>query len=211
MPIIDNQDLYDKVKKYADTIYTKPSAYKSGFIVKTYKQIGGTYSDDHTPKNLKRWYKEAWADVGDSGYPVYRPTKRISKKTPLTVQEIDPNNLKRQIELKQIIKGDANLPKFQGKGIEDYSNPAKVFKKAKEYLGNNVEIKLSTNPKKKYMVLNPKTNKWVHFGQMGYEDFTKHLDLSRRNNYLTRSASIKGDWRKDKYSSNNLSRNLLWL
>jgi len=36
MPIILDQDLYNKVKLYADTIYKKPSAYKSGFIVKTY-------------------------------------------------------------------------------------------------------------------------------------------------------------------------------
>lgn len=30
------------------------------------------------------------------GYPVYRPTKRISKATPLIVQEIDPKNLRKQ-------------------------------------------------------------------------------------------------------------------
>ena len=30
--MIKNQELYDKVKLYADQIYKKPSAYKSGFI-----------------------------------------------------------------------------------------------------------------------------------------------------------------------------------
>jgi len=113
MPIVDDPTLYDLVKKYADTIYTKPSAYRSGFIVKTYKQYGGTYSDDGKPKNLKRWYKERWADVGGLEYPVYRPTKRVSKKTPLTASEIDPADLKKQILLKQIIKGQFNLPKFK--------------------------------------------------------------------------------------------------
>ena len=34
MPTPADQSLYNKVKAYADTIYTKPSAYKSGFIVK---------------------------------------------------------------------------------------------------------------------------------------------------------------------------------
>jgi hypothetical protein len=211
MPTIDNQDLYNAVKKYADTIYTKPSAFKSAFIVKTYKQRGGTYSKDNKPKNLRRWLNEKWVDITDGkGYPVLRPSVRISPKTPLTINQIDPSNLKKQIALKQVLKGDFNLPKFEGKGIEEYSNPKKVFRKAREYLGNNVDIRLSTNPQKKYMVFNPKTNKWVHFGQMGYEDFTKHLDLVRRSNYLTRSASIKGDWRKDKYSPNMLSRQLLW-
>jgi len=219
MPTINNQDLYNKVKQYADTIYKKPSAYKSGFIVKTYKQQGGTYSDDKQPRNLKRWYKEEWADIGNKSYPVYRPTKRINKHTPLTEDEINNKNLKSQIALKQIIKGDYNLPKFEGKGISipnndkdilEYSNPTKVFKKAKEYLGDNVEIQLSTNPKKKYMVLDPHTNKWIHFGQMGYEDFTKHKDPVRRHNYLQRTLFMRGDWKHNKYSPNNLSRNILW-
>jgi len=94
--------------------------------------------------------------------------------------------------------------------INDFSNPTEVFKKAKLYLGNDVKISLSSNPKKKYMVLNPHTNKFIHFGQMGYEDFTKHKDEKRRQNYLKRTAGIKGDWRENKYSANNLSRNILW-
>jgi hypothetical protein len=112
MPTPANPKLYEEVKKYADTIYSKPSAYKSGFIVKTYKEYGGEYIDDNKPKNLKRWYEEKWTDVGDKEYPVYRPTKRISKDTPLTPNEIEPKNLKEQILLKQHIKGNKNLPPF---------------------------------------------------------------------------------------------------
>jgi hypothetical protein len=115
MPTPVNQDLYNRVKKYADTIYKKPSAYKSGFIVKKYKELGGEYIDDNKPKNLQRWFKEEWKDVGGLEYPVYRPTKRVSKKTPLTPSEIDPTNLKKQIIIKQDIKGDKNLPKFKEK------------------------------------------------------------------------------------------------
>jgi hypothetical protein len=115
MPIIDNKELYDTAKKIADKKYPKPSAYKSGFIVKTYKDMGGTYTDDNKPKKLKRWFKEDWKDVGHLSYPVYRPTKRINKKTPLTPNEIDYNNLLQQIDLKQIIKGYYNLPPFKHK------------------------------------------------------------------------------------------------
>jgi hypothetical protein len=111
--MINNQVLYDKVKLYADQIYKKPSAYKSGFIVKTYKEQGGTYSDDKKEKPLKRWFKEEWSDIGNKAYPVYRPTVRVNKKTPLLKKEIDPEQLKRQILLKQQIKGDKNLPKFK--------------------------------------------------------------------------------------------------
>ena len=83
MPIIDNPELYKRAKEIADKKYEKPSAYKSGFIVKTYKDMGGTYTDDKKPRNLARWYKEDWKDIGGKEYPVYRPTKRISKDTPL--------------------------------------------------------------------------------------------------------------------------------
>ena len=113
MPIINNPTLYEKAKKIADDKYTKPSAYKSGFIVKTYKEMGGTYTDDNKPKNLKRWFKEDWTNIGDDkDYPVYRPTKRVSSKTPLTPNEIQPTNLRNQIHLKQKIKGKSNLPPF---------------------------------------------------------------------------------------------------
>ena len=112
MPIINNPSLYNSVKADADRIYKKHSAYKSGWITMQYKKRGGTYTDDMKPRDLKRWFAEGWSDVGGKSYPVYRPTKRISKKTPLTVKEIDPKNLKRQIELKQKIKGKKNLPSF---------------------------------------------------------------------------------------------------
>lgn len=112
MPIVEDPKLYESVKRKADNIYGKPSAYKSGWIVKTYKQMDGTYKDDDKPKDLKDWFRSDWADIGGKDYPVYRPTKRINKKTPLLPSEIDPNNLKEQIALKQILKGDYNLPPF---------------------------------------------------------------------------------------------------
>ena len=110
-----NIKLYNSVKRKAGIIYKKPSAYKSGYIVKEYKRQGGKYKDGGGTKNLKRWYKEKWRDVGHKKYPVYRPTKRISAKTPLTTKEIDAKNLKKQIALKQKIKGNRNLPAFKKK------------------------------------------------------------------------------------------------
>jgi len=112
MPKVDNPKLYEEVKRQADTIYSKPSAYKSGFIVKKYKELGGTYSGDE-PKKLKEWFQSKWIDVGGQEYPVYRPTVRVNKSTPLTVQEIDPLNLQQQIRLKQRIRGRKNLPPFK--------------------------------------------------------------------------------------------------
>ena len=112
MPIVDDPTLYEKAKKIAGSKYDKHSAYKSGFIVKTYKSLGGTYTNDNKPKNLERWYNEDWKDVGHKDYPVYRPTIKVSKtKTPLIPSEI--SNLDEQIKLKQKIKGEKNLPPFK--------------------------------------------------------------------------------------------------
>jgi len=106
--------LYEEVKKEADKIYKKSSAYKSGWIVRRYKDLNGKYSLPEKPKNvgLDRWYKEEWKNIGNLDYPVYRPTKRITKDTPLTPKEINRKQLIQQILLKQEIKGDHNLPKF---------------------------------------------------------------------------------------------------
>lgn len=109
--------LYEKAKKIVDKQYKgRHSAYRSGALVKKYKDMGGTYEDDGEEKTLSRWFKEQWKDVGNKEYPVFRPTKRITKKTPLLPSEIDPENLKEQIKTKQKIKGTRNLKPFKAKG-----------------------------------------------------------------------------------------------
>jgi hypothetical protein len=112
-------NLYNKIKDKIFTIYTKNSAYRSGALVKKYKEeffkkygSDEPYIGEKTKEGLTRWFKENWVDVGNQEYPVYRPSKRISKATPLTVDEIDKTNLKEQIKKKQIIKGDSNLKSF---------------------------------------------------------------------------------------------------
>jgi hypothetical protein len=98
------------------------------------------------------------------------------------------------------------------KRIYLYSTPRIAQRMAYKYLGRIKTAKLypARNPAKKYMVFDPKNNKWVNFGQMGYEDYTKHHDKTRRKNYLTRTKGMLGDWKSNKYSANNLSRRILW-
>jgi hypothetical protein len=92
--------------------------------------------------------------------------------------------------------------------LEEYSDIKEVQKKAKKYLGK--EVQPSTRKGKKFMVYDDNNRKWVHFGQMGYEDFTKHKDPIRRERYRKRSMNIKGNWRDNPFSPNNLSINILW-
>ena len=83
--------LYEKVKR---SIRMKPSAYRSGAIVKKYKKLGGTFIGKK-PKltGLSRWFAENWkSDTGKYGYTskssVYRPTRRVTARTPATFSEL---------------------------------------------------------------------------------------------------------------------------
>lgn len=96
------------------------------------------------------------------------------------------------------------------KEIYKYTDPKIAQKRANKYFGKNVKLYPSYKKEKKYMICNQKTKKWVSFGQVGYQDFTKHKNKTRRKNYLRRTANIIGNWKNDKYSANNLSRNILW-
>jgi hypothetical protein len=90
-----------------------------------------------------------------------------------------------------------------------YSNPNRVLKNLEKYLDKPVHLFLSTRKNKKYMIKKP-DDTWVHFGQMGYQDYTRHRDDVRRIHYLQRAENIHGNWKHDKYSPNNLSIYGLW-
>ena len=94
--------------------------------------------------------------------------------------------------------------------LRKYSTPAQAQRMAYKYLGKTAKLYPARNPEKKYSIFDPKNNKWVNFGQIGYEDYTKHHSKTRRKNYLNRTKYMRGDWKNNKYSANNLSRNILW-
>lgn len=91
-----------------------------------------------------------------------------------------------------------------------YSNPRIAQKMAYKYLGKTAKLYPSDKPEKKYKIFDPNHNKWIYFGQIGYQDFTRHRNQNRRNAYLTRTSGMRGNWRRNKYSANNLSRKILW-
>lgn len=96
---------------------------------------------------------------------------------------------------------------MKNKDIEKYSNPSLVLKKAKMIFGNDIQLKLSTRKDKKYMLFNPNNNKWIHFGYYGMEDYTKHKNLQRREQFRTRNKK----WSKQEpYTAGFLSYFLLW-
>jgi hypothetical protein len=97
------------------------------------------------------------------------------------------------------------------KNIQKVSNPNQVLLNTKRYFfGPSETLYISENPKYKYKIYNPDSKKFVYFGDMRYEDFTKHKDENRRRNYIKRASNIKGNWKDNPYSKNNLAINLLW-
>ena len=109
MPKPRDNDLYNKVKKKVYKKIPKHSAYRSGILVQTYKkEFKKKYGKSKEPyigkktskRGLKRWFKEEWANQrGEIGYKykgdVYRPTKRITKKTPKTFKELNKKQIDR--------------------------------------------------------------------------------------------------------------------
>ena len=102
---------------------------------------------------------------------------------------------------------DTNSSKYRE--LIKYSNPIEVQKRAYQKFGKDKgELWISSRKDKKYMVHDG--NKFIHFGQMDYEDFTKHKNTIRRENYKRRASNIRGNWRENPLSPNNLSIHLLW-
>ena len=81
---------------------------------------------------------------------------------------------------------------------------AKFIKQIKQQTNKPSKILLSTRKNKKYMVFDG--NNYIHFGDIRYEDFTKHQDKDRRKRYLKRFSNSDSNI----YSPYNLSLYLLW-
>lgn len=91
------------------------------------------------------------------------------------------------------------------------SNPKIVIKKLNEYIGKDTKLYISGRKNSKYMIIDPTNdNKFIHFGNINYQDHTYHNNPDRRRLYLARATNIKGNWKNNKYSPNNLSINVLW-
>ena len=109
----NDQKMYNRIKASVVKANPKHSAYRSGQIVKKYKTAykkkygnKSPYTGNKAKGTLTRWYKEKWSNQrGGSGYKkkgdVYRPTKRISKKTPATFKELSKKQIANAIKEKK--------------------------------------------------------------------------------------------------------------
>ena len=74
----------------------------------------------------------------------------------------------------------------------------------------NYLLKKSTRKDKKYSITTPDGKNTIHFGASGYEDFTTHKDLERKERYIARHKP-REDWTKSGLDTAGFfSRWLLW-
>uniref|UniRef100_A0A6C0F921 DUF5872 domain-containing protein n=1 Tax=viral metagenome TaxID=1070528 RepID=A0A6C0F921_9ZZZZ len=134
MSIPEDKILYEKIKtRIKKKVSRWPSAYASGQLVQAYKkEFAKKYGPKKSPyassqtKGLERWFKEKWVNIckpkkngkyvscgrknisTKSQYPYCRPSKRISKETPMTVDELinkyGKDFIKKQCSKKQKIR-----------------------------------------------------------------------------------------------------------
>jgi hypothetical protein len=136
-----DKKLYEKVKSLANKKFTSKSGiYRSSWIVKEYKRLGGKYSGKRPSiksPGLRRWYKEKWVDLNrpvknsngkvigykscgrssvkrsKAKYPLCRPSKRVTSLTPKTYKQLNKRSLNKAKKQKSIVRGSKNI-KFGG-------------------------------------------------------------------------------------------------
>lgn len=106
-----DKKLYARIKAKIYRDHPVHSAYRSALLVKTYKQAygrkhdGSAYEGKKPKTGITRWMKEEWRNQrGEVGYKnkndIYRPTRRVTSKTPKTFQELDNESIKRARRIK---------------------------------------------------------------------------------------------------------------
>lgn len=108
-------------------------------------------------------------------------------------------------------------------GIDPYEYLRMIEKNVKLYYNGNLNIEFAKDKKHKIKIMNPDTKKWVSFGGYDNGDFLMYKIMEKLKQvekgtadkkqlaYLARAMNIKGKWRDDPYSKNNLAIYLLWM
>ena len=114
MSLPKDEKMYSKIKTKLWKKHPKHSAYRSGLLVKTYKtDFFKKYGKNKQPytgtktkkKGLQRWFDEKWVNQrGEVGYKyksdIYRPSKKITSKTPKTHKELSKKDIKKARTMK---------------------------------------------------------------------------------------------------------------
>lgn len=117
-----DKSIYAAAKKIADDTYKVPSAYKSIFLTKKYKELGGRIKPG-SKSGTKQWIREGWKNLtpvargnatvktappcGKKGPKqgklpsICRPTKKVSKNTPVLAGNYTQAQLRKALGIKK--------------------------------------------------------------------------------------------------------------
>lgn len=218
-----------------------PSGYASGYIAKCRKKSGKIIKSDKGAK-LKRWNSEKWKDEkgNDCGSPLKgqrrakkcRPSKRITKNTPTTWNEMSASEKKRAVnEKKKVGMGKRTSP------IRSTKSAKGVLATSSSPISTQAHTALGTVPKKKngepklykpfkskkkgkkysvYVRSESGGTKLIHFGdssmqhykdKLGLYSHMDHNDRERRKRYRQRH---QGDRINDRNTPGWWSWHKLW-
>lgn len=132
-----DKNLYNYVKQLANKKFkSNRGVYRSSWIVREYLNRGGKYKTSKPKKSntgLRRWYKEKWIDLNrpirnskgkiisykscgrskvkgsKDKYPLCRPSKRITSKSPRTYKEISKKSISKAKRDKSKVKHKKNI------------------------------------------------------------------------------------------------------
>lgn len=160
-----DQKLYDKVKSQVYKDIPKHSAYRSGIVVQKYKKaFTQKYGKRKQPykgnkkktqkRGLKRWFDEKWVNQrGEVGYKyksdIYRPSIRISKKTPTTHGELSKKQIKRARSEKKT-KGRVKRFKVGGSKTRKIVKPK--MRNNSYYFEDHPEFRPNLSPREMFLL-----------------------------------------------------------
>jgi len=205
-PNPSNPKLYEEVKQEIYDKYPRHSLYRSALLVKEYKNRGGEYEskEEPTSSGINKWFKENWLSVNDylRGDIVKCGDNNAERynEYPLCYAEERLKTFSKD-ELKKLVKKKTKLE-------EEHLQTKELVGKGKDLY----TLYPSTLKNKKWDMYYKEGDKIkkVSFGNPAYEDYTIHKDPERKENYLKRATNIRGKWRENPFSSNNLSIAILW-
>lgn len=166
-------------------------------------------------------------------YPLCRPLAIAEKLSKSEIKKMikEKNELKEKpLRTEKVInRKDVNIkPTNTGLGKSKFQKQLEKLNITQdEYLDYACKIaKLRGYDPKKLQLANDDKHKLIYngvkFGAVGYNDFILYLHqvkegkipfeyaIEKMKNYRKRAENIKGDWKKDKESPNNLAINILW-
>lgn len=242
MPV--DQIMYNRIKEQVKRDIPKHSAYRSGIMVQKYKKAFAKKYGSKSPykgkktskKGLGRWFEEEWRNQnGEVGYhsksDIYRPTKRITKGTPVTHGELTKKEKRRARRTK---RKKGYVYRFRNNAKKKGYGGKSTRKRGGTYKTERIVNFKRGHGKSKYTVVvrNKKTKKRrsINFGHrdyqqfkdstpLGYYSYKNHGTKKRKDAYYSRHSgtklkakAIRKEFRKSggKYTPKLMSHIYLW-